>query len=183
MQRLDQDKDAILKAIQNPAAFKYHLLNDITYDRRMFFDDAPMTKAKENIIYNTRDDFFKIMDECFADKSFPFSSGWTKKPSGELDEYWSYNGFLNTKRTFFALKAHRDFRNIFFKLEYVEEFLKEKSSKWPNGNLTFQIRCPSGARPRVFLLEHLQHNDKDITSMTDSELGYLYENGDQGNNY
>ena len=51
VQRLAQDKDAILKTIQDPSAFKYHLLNDITYDRKMFFEDAPMTKAKENIIY------------------------------------------------------------------------------------------------------------------------------------
>ena len=173
--RLEQDKEAILKAIQNPGAFKYHLLNDITYNRKMFFEDAPMTEAKESIIYNTKDDFTKVMDECFADKTFPFCKGWTKKFNGELGEYWSYYGFLNTKKTFFALKKHEDFKNLFFKLDDVEFFLKEKSCKWPNGNQTFQLRCPNGSRPRVYLLEHLEHNNQVITDMTDKQLGQLYE--------
>jgi hypothetical protein len=172
--RLEQDKEAILKAIQNPGAFKYHLLNDITYNRKMFFEDAPMTEAKESIIYNTKDDFTKVMDECFADKTFPFCKGWTKRFNGELGEYWPYYGFLNTKRTFFALKKHEDFKNLFFKLDDVEFFLKEKSCKWPNGNQTFQLRCSNG-RPRVYLLEHLEHNNQLITDMTDKQLGQLYE--------
>ncbi|WP_440634294.1 primase-helicase family protein [Candidatus Pelagibacter sp. HIMB1746] len=175
VQRLAQDKDAILKAIQDPSAFKYHLLNDITYDRKMFFEDAPMNKAKENIIYANKDDFVKVMDECFADKTFPFCSEWTKKYNGDLDEYWSYEGFLNTKKTFFALKKHQDFKNLYFNLESVESYLKDNCCKWPNGKLTVQLRCANGSRPRVYLMEHREHEGKLITDMTDRELGILYE--------
>ena len=35
--------------MKDPSAFKHHLLNDITYDREMFFDDASMTADKEDL--------------------------------------------------------------------------------------------------------------------------------------
>ena len=39
-------KKAILEVIKDPSGFKWHLLNEITYDRQMFFDDAPYTQDK-----------------------------------------------------------------------------------------------------------------------------------------
>ena len=35
--------------MKDPSAFKHHLLNDITYDREMFFDDASMTADKVDL--------------------------------------------------------------------------------------------------------------------------------------
>jgi len=169
---LEEYKEDILKAIQNPSAFKYHLLNDITYDRRMFFNDAPMTKAKEDLIENTKDEFTKIMEECLSDGTFPFRSCGFSSFGEHIT--WHYKGFLNTKRTYLILKKHPEFKDIFFRLSDVEQFLKEHSSVWPNGKRTMQIRCSDGSRPRVFLIENLEVENKEISEMSDTELGNIY---------
>src|SRR6056300_103297 len=169
---LEEYKEDILKAIQNPSAFKYHLLNDITYDRRMFFNDAPMTKAKEDLIENTKDEFTKIMEECLSDGTFPFRSCGFSSFGEHIT--WHYKGFLNTKKTYLILKKHPEFKNIFFRLSDVKQFLKEHSSVWPNGKRTMQIRCSDGSRPRVFLIENLEVENKEISEMSDTELGNIY---------
>ena len=169
---LEEYKEDILKAIQNPSAFKYHLLNDITYDRRMFFNDAPMTKAKEDLIENTKDEFTKIMEECLSDGTFPFRSCGFSSYGEHIT--WHYKGFLNTKKTYLILKKHPEFKDIFFRLSDVEQFLKEHSSVWPNGKRTMQIRCSDGSRPRVFLIENLEVENKEISEMSDTELGNIY---------
>jgi len=172
--RLEFNKEHLLKATIDPSAFMYHLLNDITYDREMFFGDAPMTKAKEDLIYNTKDEFTRIMEECFEEKLFPFHTEWIFTSSNLRDEHWFYNGFLNTRRTYFALKKHPDFKHIYFKLDDVERFLKDKSMLWPNGKKSLQLRCPDGTRPRVYLLEDLETHNGFISEMTDKVLGELY---------
>ena len=169
---LEEYKEDILKAIQNPSAFKYHLLNDITYDRRMFFNDAPMTKAKEDLIENTKDEFTKIMEECLSDGTFPFRSCGFSSYGEHIT--WHYKGFLNTKKTYLILKKHPEFKDIFFRLSDVEQFLKEHSSVWPNSKRTMQIRCSDGSRPRVFLIENLEVENKEISEMSDTELGNIY---------
>ena len=47
-------KEDILNAIKDPSAFKHHLLNDITYDRKMFFEDAPFTPDKQELIESNK---------------------------------------------------------------------------------------------------------------------------------
>ena len=170
--KLEIYKEPILKSIVDPSAFKYHLLNDITYDRNMFFDDAPITSAKQELINNTKDEFTKIMEECLSDGTFPFRSCGFSSYGEHIT--WHYKGFLNAKRTYLILKKHPEFKDIFFRLSDVEQFLKEHSSVWPNGKRTMQIRCCDGSRPRVFLIENLEIENKEISSMTDTQLGNIY---------
>ena len=56
----------------------------------------------------------------------------------------------------------------------VEQFLKDHSSVWPNGKRTMQIRCCDGSRPRVFLIENLEVDHKEVSEMSDTELGNIY---------
>ena len=37
-----------------------------------------------------------------------------------------------------------------------------------------QIRCCDGSRPRVFLIENLEIENKEISEMSDTELGNIY---------
>ena len=50
-------KKDIIAVLNNPSAFKWHLLNEVEYDREMFFDDAPMNKDKEAMILANRTEF------------------------------------------------------------------------------------------------------------------------------
>ena len=54
-------KNDILKVIDDPSGFKHHLLNDITYDRDMFFNDAPFTQDKQELIDSNKSEFFFMM--------------------------------------------------------------------------------------------------------------------------
>jgi hypothetical protein len=121
---------------------------------------------------NTKDEFTKIMEECLSDGTFPFRSCGFSSYGEHIT--WHYKGFLNAKRTYLILKKHPEFKDIFFRLSDVEQFLKEHSSVWPNGKRTMQIRCCDGSRPRVFLIENLEIENKEISSMTDTQLGNIY---------
>ena len=67
-------KKDILDAVKDPSHFKWHLLNEVNYDREMFFRDAPSTADKELLIEANKDDFYVMMEEAFYNERISFCS-------------------------------------------------------------------------------------------------------------
>ena len=114
-------KKEILKVMEDPSAFKWHLENEIEYDREMFFEDAPMTKDKEELIQENRSDFEKVMDQCYEALTFPFGN---QKPLNDKEDMYFYKGIMNSLDLFKNLKASQLFKGVFFKIDDVSKYLK-----------------------------------------------------------
>ena len=170
-------KKELLKVIADPSAFKWHLLNEITYDREMFFNEAPMTEDKEEMIKANWSEFRGLIERSYEDKSFPFRN--TTLNIGKEGIHYIYKGIIHTDTLYEYLKASQKFKlgqTIFYKFEDVEEFLKSKCTAWPNGETTKQIRKSDGSRIRVYCMEpQWTVKGKTIREMTDGELGKLWE--------
>ena len=148
-------KKDILETIKNPSHFKWHLLNEVTYDREMFFKDAPTTADKELLIEANKDDFYVMMEDAFDNEEFPFA------PHNEIKEfsdslYWDYNGTIHKVDCFRAMKKSELFKNVYFTMADLENFLKEKATKWPNGELTKQAKNSKDGRKKRLYLMHIK---------------------------
>jgi hypothetical protein len=148
-------KKDILETIKNPSHFKWHLLNEVTYDREMFFRDAPTTADKELLIEANKDDFYVMMEDAFDNEEFPFA------PHNEIKEfsdslYWHYNGTIHKVDCFRAMKKSELFKNVYFTMADLENFLKEKATKWPNGELTKQAKNSKDGRKKRLYLMHIK---------------------------
>jgi len=153
-----QDKNFkadILATIKNPSHFKWHLLNEVTYDREMFFNDAPTTADKELLIEANKDDFYVMMEDAFDNEEFPFASHNEIKEYGD-SLYWHYNGTIHKVDCFRAMKKSELFKNVYFTMADLENFLKEKATKWPNGELTKQAKNSKTNRKKRLYLMHIK---------------------------
>ena len=180
-------KTDLLNAIKDPSAFKHHLLNEVTYDREMFFRDAPFTQDKADLIESNKSDFKVYMDECFDNMEFPFNAGHEMKDNftSAMKYCWNYHGMMNKLDLFKMLKKAEDFKDLYFTMADVERYLKDKCTKWPNGEYTMQIVLPSGKRPRVYLMhlmEQPQFDHKLQPDLTDGQLGKIYKSPFDNNN-
>jgi hypothetical protein len=148
-------KADILATIKNPSHFKWHLLNEVTYDREMFFNDAPTTADKELLIEANKDDFNVMMEDAFDNEEFPFA------PHNEAigkDDFlnWPYSGTIHKVDCFRAMKKSELYKNVYFTMADLENFLKEKATKWPNGELTKQAKDIKGGRKKRLYLLHIR---------------------------
>ena len=171
-------KEDILNAIKDPSAFKHHLLNDITYDRKMFFEDAPFTPDKQELIESNKGEFLQEIEERHANNEFPFGDHKEHKGFGMNQEVaidYKYRGMVNRLNLRRVLKKSEEFRDIYFSLNEIEIALKRISTKWPNGEWTKQIVLSSGKRIRVYCTHPIQVEGTYITEMSEGELGQLYE--------
>ena len=174
-------KSDILNAIKDPSAFKHHLLNDITYDRKMFFEDAPFTDDKQELIESNKGEFLQEMEERHNDNEFPFGDHQEWKGSGmnrDLVIDYKYRGMINKLNLRRVLKRSEEFRDVYFSLNEIELALKKLSTKWTNGEWTKQIVLSNGKRKRVYCTHPIEINGTYITEMTEGELGKLYETKD-----
>ena len=97
---LEEYKEDILKAIQNPSAFKYHLLNDITYDREYFFMMPQLAielakKEKQQSIRRrleetTPKNYGGMINRYNSTPLVDFSTSWTVLDPKPKDEYQKY---------------------------------------------------------------------------------------------
>ena len=174
-------KNDILKVIDDPSGFKHHLLNDITYDRDMFFNDAPFTHDKQELIDSNKSEFLQEMEARHEAMEFPFGYRDEVKMIGMTNDHlftWHYRGMLNKLKLRQMLKQSEDFKGVFISLNDIDIVLKKLSTKWPNGEWTKQIVLSSGKRIRVYCTHPLSFEGDYITELTEGELGELYENTD-----
>ena len=171
-------KEDILNAIKDPSAFKHHLLNDITYDRQMFFEDAPFTEDKQELIDSNKGEFLQEIEERHKNNEFPFGDHKEHKGFGmnqEVSIDYKYRGMVNRLNLRRVLKKSEEFKDIYFSLNEIEIALKKISTKWPNGEWTKQIVLSGGKRIRVYCTHPIEIEGTYITEMSEGELGQLYE--------
>ncbi len=150
----------IIKHIKNPAAFKYHLLNEVEYDRNMFFEDAPFTADKQELIDNNKDDITSILEDAYDNKTFPFANYYETRGTGEHSEEvvrWRYDGLSHPLDMYLAMKQSKLFKGIFFQKSDIENFVKAIATKFPNGQLTKQAIGPQGKRKRLYATKVLEY--------------------------
>ena len=108
------------------------------------FKDAPLTADKEVLIETNKDDFYTMMEEAFENEEFPFDNYRETKTIGMNNETiveYSYNGYIHKIDCFRTMKKSELFKNVYFTMADLENFLKEKCTKWPNGEITRQAKC------------------------------------------
>jgi hypothetical protein len=169
-------KKEILKVISDPSALKYHLMNEIQYDSEMFYQDAPLTDDKTELISANRNDLESLLDEAHSSESFPFGHINLFNPHKQEVEnlQWYYNGMINIEDLFKALNKHPDYNKVFKSVSILTKYIKSKSTKWGNGEYTRQIIKPDGKKKRVYQTHPYEHDGKYLVDMTEGELGKLY---------
>ena len=96
-----------------------------------------------------------------------------------------FTGMVIAKELYHLLCNDIEFKKEYITLDLIIEWCKDKSTKWPNGEKTKQIIIKSydtTRKPRAYLIKDRsiplipQHPDmkKDISKMTDGELGKVY---------
>lgn len=195
----------ILNAVKDPSAFMWHLQNEITYDRNIFFTDAPITKDKEELIENNKDDIEALLSLAYENEEFPF--GNYKKVSAEGTPYesvvfdYKYNGLIHPLKLWQILRKHEDYKGVFFNKMDIEKFIKERAIVWPNGQLTRQAKSRTGKKLRLYILHAKEfisgrlgtedYKEMYNLDMTETELYDCYHNlgitnvtdDDEGSNY
>ena len=175
----------LLKVENNPEAFKWHLLNEVVYDRKMFFQDAPFTQDKQDLIESNKTEFIQEMEARFEDEVFPFGNQIEYEGFGmnkEIKFEYTYNGMINKLDLNKILKQSKEFKGIYFTLNTIESFLKSKNTKWENGDDTRQAVLKNGGKKRVYCMHPKEELDQNgnptgryLTEYTEGELGRLYE--------
>ena len=146
-------KWAILETIKEPAAFKYHLMNEVKYNREMFFTDAPVTKDKEDLIEQNKDDITAILADRYDNREFPFGDYQETRGTGENQEIeidYKYFGLSHPVDMYIVMKRAKEFKGTYFTRMDIEIFIKEKATKFPNGEFTKQAKGPDGKRKRLY---------------------------------
>ena len=170
-------KKDILEVIKDPSGFKWHLLNEITYDRQMFFDDAPYTQDKEELINSNKGDFIQEMEARFENEEFPFGDHQEYKGYGlnkELHIDYYYNGMISSLDLKKLLKKSEEFKDVYFQLNDIVNFLKSHNTKWENGDETRQAVLPNGRKKRVYNMHPVCVDGSYLVDKTEGELGELY---------
>ena len=170
-------KEDILKVIEDPSGFKHHLLNDITYDYKMFFEDAPFTEDKQELIESNKGDFQQEMEARFENEEFPFGDHKEYKGGGmskELVFDYKYNGLVSLLDLKRILKRSEEFKEIFFQINDITSFLKSKNTKWANGDDTRQAVLPDGKKKRVYNMHPVCVDGSHLVDKTEGELGEIY---------
>ena len=175
-------KKDIIAVLNNPSAFKWHLLNEVEYDREMFFEDAPMNKDKEAMILANRTEFEKKLDMAREERSFPFGNYTLVNHKEEpIGERYIYKGLFNIKHLLRNLEAHPEFKRggkMYYGIDEVTDYVKKICTPFPNGENTKQMELKNGTRPRVYLIEPnwtLKDGSIPLSRATPQQLGELWE--------
>ena len=178
-------KQDILNAIKDPSAFKWHLLNEVEYDREMFFTRPPMNEDKEALIKQNRTEFEKLMHTAFEERSFPFTEHFVTSSSGsQIGDRYNYRGIINSTHLYKALSQHPLFRqkNVYFTSDHITDVIKQICKKWPNGEWTRKMNSREG-RKNVYLVdENWTFEGIPLGRLTEDQLGELWDikAGDEG---
>ena len=171
---IDKHYKADLKALyDDPSAFKWHLENEVEYNREMFFEPAPMNKDKQEMIEDNKGEFKKVMDMKLENLGFPFSNLIDK----DAVEIYSYKGMINLNTTYEAMLKHPTFRQsqkMYWGLDELTEYLKSRAIPWKNGKLTRQIKTVRGYI-RVYQLHDWVVKGKRLKDLDHTELGALWD--------
>ena len=175
-------KKHILRAIEDPSALKYYFENDVKIpDKDIFYSSAPKTESREEIIDLSKSDFQKIMDTAYEEGSFPFANKVYSNGG-----HSAYSGLVI--RDEFIIRLQRDplFKSPFYNLNILEQWLKEKCIRWPNGATTKQIifrdkssfNLETGygqIRRRAYLIHNKTTEDgRELKALTEGELGQYH---------
>ena len=170
----------LIDAIEDPSAFKYHLINEVEYDRDMFFIDAPLNEDKLAMLKSNRGEFENLLDSQREEGRFPFHNLTLTNPRGEqIGERWIYKGLFNLNDLHRNLKAHPLFQKEYFGLLEVTDYLKSNCTLWPNGEHTKEIESNQGHR-RIYLMEpkwtkKIDGEEIPLSRLTKGQLADLWD--------
>ena len=184
LQKLEKEgiKKEILKAIQTPGPLKNYFENVVTIkDKEIFFSSAPKTKDLQDMIDLSKGDFLRVLDDAKRERSFPFVGKVYREHYDSV--HYGYSGLVI--RDEFYPKMCKDplFRSISYKpLTEFENWLKDNSIPWSNGEITKQISLKYGSQnngaPEQILRRraYIIHNDKlengkQLSELTAGEAG------------
>jgi hypothetical protein len=57
------------------------------------------------------------------------------------------------------MKKSALFKDVYFTMADLENFLKEKCTKWPNGEITRQAKCSKTGKKKRLYLMHIRDKD------------------------
>ena len=169
----------LLAAIQDPSAFKWHLINEIgkDLDYDMFFTDPPLTADKEAMLEKNKSQFNKIMDMHHEGLKFPFGNMLNQDGS----QSYNYKGMINLADCHEFLTKHPTFRqsrNMYWGIDELTDCIKSHAIPWKikgeDKILTKQIKSCRGYI-RVYLTHNMEYKGKRLFDMEEGELGKLYD--------
>ena len=159
----------------DPSAFKYHLMNEVKYDRNMFFENAPMNADKQEMIEANKGEFTKVMDMKYEASKFPFGN----LIRHDAVEMYSFKGMLNLDTTFEAMLTNPTFRQtnkMYWGLDELKDHIKSIAISWKEGKPvgTRQIKSVYGYM-RVWLIHDYEVKGRKLSTMTEGELGAIWD--------
>ena len=177
-QRVKEVKDDILYLIKNPSGLLWWFTQVELKNKKMFFEDAPMSSAKAEMIKDNKDDFTRLLDSAKEDETFPFENyEW-------LDEStWTYKGLMGRDDLYEILGKHPKFRGVYKDLSMVETWLSNNCTPFPNGEKTKQIEKHEGLtvipgkKKRVYCIhnyEEPKYSGKFLIELSYKKLGQIY---------
>ena len=144
-----------------------HLKNLTIKNPDLYKSRAPITDDFTDMAHASEHPIFKWLDEHREAESGPFKRT---------------NYFRNYNFMCVAVDLHRTLEN--FKqecaLDVVKDWLKRRSFKWQNNEVTKQILLTNGTRPRAYIIpptnkEGQVYWSNHLHSKTTTELGLMYE--------
>ena len=169
-------KEEVRKHIEDPSAFKWHLENEVEYDREMFFNDPPINDDKTVLIEKGKTDFERLLLEAYESRSFPF--GDFNAPIN--DESYYYSGMINRDHFLKFVTIHPNFKGLYKNLNKVDRVLKKLCTRWPNGEFTRTILKDDGPYKRkVYLIDDFEFirdgEVRKLSTLNERELGKIFE--------
>ena len=197
-EEIDAIKFPVMKRISeelhvNPGPFIHYFKNEYKLkDVSKFLKDAPMTEEKAELLDLALDSIDNKLDNAFQEREFPFANREYDDARGLGD-----NKGENSSFEYVGMFAYSDFERLlsfdpefrknvtYWDPQILKVWMRENSMLWPNGERTKKIKLQNGRYKRVFLFHNLQLAEdgykmetcRPITSLTEGELGKLYERG------
>lgn len=174
-QKIKIYKNYLLQLCKDPSAVKYYLLNHVKLVNEEFFGEhAPFTRAKEELIEFSKDDFEATMDEAFKNHHFPFKDrGYHTKDSSNPFTQYTYRGYVVIEELLEVLNYDPVFKELYKDRFTLTQWIKNNSINWADGNKSKLITLPhTKERRRAWLLEDLkQFKGKNLSALSPSDVG------------
>ena len=192
-------KDSILAALNGEGInhLKYYFMNEVEIpDMNIFHTRAPQTDDMIEMVERSRPESIRLLDSALQDNLPPFRNYYLDDAMMQVDWWHSpgfdghrtirhqFSGMAIRDELFQYLKTNKKFQGLFLTLDLVEEWLKEKCTKWPDGKTTRQIVMPGGSlkinasRPRAYLIKNLTltdyasiHKPMKLSELSQGQLG------------
>jgi len=197
-EEIDAIKFPVMKRIteelhKDPGPFIHYFKNEYKIKNLdKFLMDAPMTEEKAELIDLAMDSIDIKLDNAFAEREFPFADRKYDDARGigdnkGEDSQFRYVGMFAFSDFERLLNFDPEFRKnvTYWDPQILKVWMRENSLLWPNGERTKKIKLPNGRYKRVFLFHNLNLAEdgykmetmRPITSLTEGELGKLYNRG------